>query len=67
MPENLVVSYESAQTLIAKSRLVITVSSTAALEAIEALGLAQPDQVEPVIELLWRLCAMLTKLARLGR
>ena len=41
--------------------------AAAALEAIEALGLAHPSKVEPVIALLWRLCAMLTKLARLAR
>jgi four helix bundle protein len=38
-----------------------------ALEAIERLQLANPAAVEEVLALLWRLCAMLTRLAALGR
>jgi four helix bundle protein len=36
-----------------------------ALEALERLGLADPTDVDVVLGLLWRLCAMLTRLARL--
>ena len=37
--------------------------AAAALEAVALLGLAKKEQVEPVVELLSRLCAMLTRLA----
>jgi four helix bundle protein len=37
------------------------------LEAVSRLGLADPTDVEAVLELLWRLCAMLTRLAKLHR
>jgi four helix bundle protein len=38
--------------------------AAAALEAVLALGLAAPAQVQPVLDLLGRLCAMLTRLSR---
>lgn len=38
-----------------------------ALEAFERLGLANPEHADKVFELLWRLCAMLTRLAQLRR
>ena len=36
-----------------------------ALEALERLGVADAAQVDAVLGLLWRLCAMLTRLAQL--
>jgi len=39
--------------------------AAAVLEALERLALAQPDKVDRALGLLWRLSAMLTKLARL--
>lgn len=41
--------------------------AAAATEAVGRLGLAKPPLVEQQLGLLWRLCAMLTKLARLSR
>ena len=41
--------------------------SAADLEALARLGVAEQQEVEPVLELLWRLAAMLTRLARLRR
>ena len=41
--------------------------AAACLEAIVGLDLAPSEACEPVMHLLWRLCAMLTKLARLRR
>jgi four helix bundle protein len=41
--------------------------AAAALDAVMALGLAPREQVEPVVELLSRLYAMLTRLAKAGR
>ncbi len=38
-----------------------------ALQAIGRLGLAEPAKIDPVIELLWRLCAMLNRLGKLRR
>jgi four helix bundle protein len=37
--------------------------AAAVLEGVHALGLVGSEQVEPVVALLWRLCAMLTRLA----
>jgi len=37
------------------------------VEALGRLGLASAGDVDRVLELLWRLCAMLTKLSRVGR
>jgi len=41
--------------------------AAAALEACERLGLLEPARVDHVLGLLWRLCAMLTKLSRKAR
>jgi len=41
--------------------------AAAALEAVQLLGLAPASEVEPVIGLLGRLCAMLTRLAGYGK
>ena len=41
--------------------------AAAALDAIATLGLASRERVEPVVALLGRLYAMLTKLAKAGR
>jgi four helix bundle protein len=41
--------------------------AAAALEAVVLLGLASQQQVQPVLDLLARLCAMLTRLAKAGR
>ena len=41
--------------------------AAAILEGIERLGLVDAERIEPVTVLLWRLCAMLTRLAGLGR
>ena len=41
--------------------------AAAALDAVKMLGLAKAERVEPVIELLGRLYAMLTALAKAGR
>ncbi len=38
-----------------------------ALQAISRLGLGEPAKIDPVIELLWRLCAMLNRLGKLKR
>ena len=38
-----------------------------ALQAIARLGLSEPAKIDPVIELLWRLCAMLNRLGKPGR
>jgi hypothetical protein len=38
-----------------------------ALEGAQRLGLVREAQAEPVLGLLWRLCAMLTRLGALGR
>jgi four helix bundle protein len=44
-----------------------TSEAAAALDAVQMLGLAPPDRVAPVVELLGRLYAMLTRLAKAGR
>jgi four helix bundle protein len=41
--------------------------AAAALDAIQLLGLAPAERVQPVVKLLGRLYAMLTKLAKAGR
>jgi four helix bundle protein len=41
--------------------------AAAATEAVGRLGLCTPQWVDQLLGLLWRLCAMLTKLSRLGR
>ena len=41
--------------------------AAAALEAVAALHLAPAERVEPIIHLLGRLCAMLTRLAGVTR
>jgi four helix bundle protein len=41
--------------------------AAAALEAVQMLGLAQAERVQPVVELLARLYALLTALAKAGR
>jgi four helix bundle protein len=41
--------------------------AAAALEAVQLLGLAPSERVMPVVELLGRLYAMLTRLAKAGR
>jgi four helix bundle protein len=41
--------------------------AAAALEGAQRLGLVREAQAEPVLGLLWRLCAMLTRLGALGR
>ncbi len=41
--------------------------AAAALEAVVLLGLAPQQQVQPVLDLLGRLYAMLTRLAKAGR
>jgi len=41
--------------------------AAAALDAVQMLGLAPADRVQPVITLLGRLYAMLTRLAKAGR
>ena len=41
--------------------------TAAALEACERLGLLEAPRVDVVMELLWRLCAMLTQLSRKAR
>jgi four helix bundle protein len=41
--------------------------AAAALDAVRLLGLASAERVEPVVELLGRLYAMLTRLAKAGR
>ena len=41
--------------------------AAAALDAVQLLGLAPADRVEPVVVLLSRLYAMLTRLAKAGR
>ena len=44
-----------------------TSESAAALDAVMGLGLAPREEVKPVIDLLGRLYAMLTRLAKAGR
>ncbi|MBI2388797.1 MAG: hypothetical protein HYV09_04190, partial [Deltaproteobacteria bacterium] len=41
--------------------------AAACIEALKAVGVVKPDQAERVLELLWRACAMLTQLQRVGR
>ena len=41
--------------------------SAGCIEAIAALGLAKAEHTEVLLELLWRACAMLTQLQRVGR
>ena len=41
--------------------------AAAAFEALERLGVADPTAVDTELELLWRLCAMLCRLAQLKR
>ena len=38
-----------------------------AIEALQVLGLVDAGRSDTVLGLLWRLCAMLTKLSRIGR
>ena len=41
--------------------------AAAALDAVQLLGLAPAERIQPVVELLGRLYAMLTRLAKAGR